>query len=197
MSTRLKDGGPAFPRAATLDPMGGTFSMAQGGMSVRAYYAAHAPEMPDWWEWTNPVPRPATPRADKELSQEHYAQWQGLGDYFERKDVAPEVIAFEERFSAVAVEVKEWTVLDRMGKLTAWRRAYAESMVATDVGAGAAVDDGSREQLLEVLVSALRASREMVRLVSNTAKLPAPTMADISRTGTMIDRALRAAGAAE
>ena len=38
------DGGPAFPTSAENSPMGGA-----RGMSLREYFAAHAPDPPFWW----------------------------------------------------------------------------------------------------------------------------------------------------
>lgn len=37
----MKDGGPAFPRASSMD--GDTEAWSQDGMSLRDYFAAHAP----------------------------------------------------------------------------------------------------------------------------------------------------------
>lgn len=45
------DGGPAFPVAYEHSlTQGGTRSQEWGGMSLRDYFAAHAPEIPQWFE---------------------------------------------------------------------------------------------------------------------------------------------------
>lgn len=134
------DGGPAFPHtfqtlAAPLNAEPGRLypaeqvTMVCHGMSTRDYFAAHAPAMPDWFNWKNPEPFPAAPRADKELSQEHYQQWQGLGDYLEDHEVAPEVLAFRERRDDILAKQATWNQHDSFGKFTAWRWAYADAMV--------------------------------------------------------------------
>lgn len=46
----MKDGGPAFPRP--LSHSQGEVSPDQDGMTLRAYFIAHAPEKP--WSWFKP-----------------------------------------------------------------------------------------------------------------------------------------------
>ncbi len=49
MST-INDGGPAFPAQPIMKIPGGVETIAaQGGMTLRAYFAAHAPEPPANW----------------------------------------------------------------------------------------------------------------------------------------------------
>lgn len=51
-----KDGGPAFPRqgVARGDGVVSEHSSSSSGMSLRDYFAAHAPEMPEEFEKSDP-----------------------------------------------------------------------------------------------------------------------------------------------
>lgn len=57
------DGGPAFPVPVTEGPMSGNIIDGQhfgnAGMTLRDYFIAHAPEMPQpWFQPKMPTPRP-------------------------------------------------------------------------------------------------------------------------------------------
>ncbi|HDR9134415.1 hypothetical protein [Burkholderia vietnamiensis] len=45
----IKDGGPAFP--CHTNPRPGTLNEAPQGMTLRDYFAAHAPDVPDDFDW--------------------------------------------------------------------------------------------------------------------------------------------------
>lgn len=50
----MKDGGPAFPKLAAQLP-NDHIDWGSDGMSLRDYFAAHAPEMPTGWVGTAPT----------------------------------------------------------------------------------------------------------------------------------------------
>jgi hypothetical protein len=52
MSTTYNDGGPAFPVPSVSWQQNGQTCTAFGteGMTLRDYFAAHAPQMPSWFE---------------------------------------------------------------------------------------------------------------------------------------------------
>jgi hypothetical protein len=61
----IKDGGPAFPFAPPCDQYGALptgYPFPDTGMSLRNYFAAHAPEQPEYWSAPKamlvPVPQP-------------------------------------------------------------------------------------------------------------------------------------------
>ena len=46
----MKDGGPAFPMPSGPEPRVDEFTHYNEGISMRDYFAANAPEMPDWFQ---------------------------------------------------------------------------------------------------------------------------------------------------
>lgn len=49
MSAQIKDGGPAFPCEQHETQDGLWNQTFESGMTLRDYFAAHAPAPPDWW----------------------------------------------------------------------------------------------------------------------------------------------------
>lgn len=101
----------------------------------RAYFAAHAPDVPDWFKWENPQAKPVLERADKVLSREAYALWEGrhfdvILDEEYRKKFMPEVRAFTEHQDATQRAIDYWSMKDHLGRIAAWRWAYADAMMA-------------------------------------------------------------------
>ena len=128
-----KDGGPAFPRP--LGSISGEeWSTAQEGMSLRDYFAAHAPPVPDWFMAKEPdyaaLPLPAGFFDDKEKLE----AWRGHGDYLNDKDIKPEWLAEfqdrKERIRAHRVEHDAVVVRFRFARLAKWAFTYATEMVA-------------------------------------------------------------------
>jgi hypothetical protein len=62
---KRNEGGPAFPCPRYVNANGETFSLSEfdgeNGMSLRDYFAAHAPEMPDWFRPATEEQRPNVP----------------------------------------------------------------------------------------------------------------------------------------
>lgn len=84
MTTPTNTGGPAFPEIVTEWP-GSNYhnTHSVGGMTLRDYFAAHAPEMPEWFKIppTRPMPpmefMPDDFDSDFEVKQakQHRQEW--------------------------------------------------------------------------------------------------------------------------
>ena len=46
----INDGGPAFPHMREWIDANTSRQLTDGGMSLRAYFAAHAPKVPGWFQ---------------------------------------------------------------------------------------------------------------------------------------------------
>lgn len=133
MNKGIKSGGEAFPVAASEEQ-----SYVQCGMTIRDYFAAHAPPMPEWWE--KRLREPVEPREGPTgFTGEKLHFWQGWGDYVDDKDIKPEWLAeFKERLQKRQDEKKKFKAelqAARMKHFIAWRWAYADAMIQSQATA--------------------------------------------------------------
>ncbi len=117
------DGGPAFSIAEIPG-----VSMGADGMSLRDYFAAHAPAIPEWFEHKPPA-RDFPKFPDwQELDPTHQQMAKNwLADpVFD----LPEELAW---FQAKVVKVNEaryaWNYSDKASRLFQWRYAFADAML--------------------------------------------------------------------
>jgi hypothetical protein len=125
-------GGPAYPSeiVAGRGPMGEAVKQHHPGMSLRQYYAAHAPAVPDWFKY-NHDERPPSPHLS-ELTFDQAVQfkmWMSLRPPKEPLD--PAVKDFIERKKSSKEELDEWRDRMREAKFFAWRWHYADMMMKT------------------------------------------------------------------
>jgi hypothetical protein len=114
------------------------------GMSLRDYFAAHAP--PDWWRLKEPelpdVPRPWA-RHDTMIDTKQGEMlmsdaWRGYGEWLDAKDVSPELAGIFEKHTADLRErfrkLEEAWLAASMARETSWRWAYADAMLRARSG---------------------------------------------------------------
>jgi hypothetical protein len=101
--TSAKDGGAAFPFSPPCDQYGALppgFPFPELGMTLRDYFAAHAPDMPEYWtapkEMLLPLPQP------KGRGPEYAAEWEARNNALKHNALMHEVT---------------------------WRWAYADAMI--------------------------------------------------------------------
>ncbi len=138
-----RDGGAAFPRTGYYPDMSGcgrdgdsirerldALTTPESGMSLRAWFAAHAPEVPEWFThvpWPN---KPTPPTPAEELAGPP------------PEEGAPENYAWTARVNGIyAGQAKErqayaqanilWKQADRLSCLAQWGWAYADALLAT------------------------------------------------------------------
>ena len=125
----LDDGGPAFPR--TGEGFGNPRYDAPG-MSLRDYFAAHAPEsVPGWFKHEPPAEaalpeRPSWQQVDS-IHQHLVMQWQEDPCF----DLPEELSWFEEKHKAYAAAETGYRHANYWARMTQWRFAYADAMLAT------------------------------------------------------------------
>jgi hypothetical protein len=137
------DGGQAFPTPG--DELVGRTD----GMTLRDYFAAHAPDMPAWYDAANPPTR--YPRAMPEVDRPHdFVEWDegddGAGRVTRLSLVArwrsPEpaggrvawnlpqsLAAYQAQFEAWRAARDRWDRAEAGRRYFAWRYAYADGML--------------------------------------------------------------------
>jgi hypothetical protein len=118
------DGGPAFPpNAGWRDD-----DLSARGMSMRDYFAAHAPEVPDWFEHTPPKRElPENPKTD-ELDETHRKtaeDWRRDPIF----DLPEELEWWGDKVKAYADAKSRWQTENQIARLVQWRYVYADEMV--------------------------------------------------------------------
>lgn len=129
----INDGGPAFPRAAAWSNPGATsVSQSQEGISLRVYFAMHAPaDIPEWFTVPPPTPKPAIPEL-KDLpmiDREHYASLRD-GTLAEAQASLGALGLYRE-FMKADRDLAAWYTNQAKAKYFAWRWFYADQMLAT------------------------------------------------------------------
>ncbi|NDY89719.1 hypothetical protein [Ideonella livida] len=156
MSDAHDNSDPAFPAPEAgvhhfSDPA------AYTGMSLRDYFAAHAPSEPQtWFQPVMPMERPQFPFALKDITKEErreldgYEEWLGLGDLKELR-----VIAYVQARDEYKRKNAVWERLLLKERFTQWPYAWADAMLAARANPKAAdpVRDAAHE-LLEALKEA-------------------------------------------
>jgi hypothetical protein len=141
------DGGPAFPVSNYVNASGETFESNVQGMTLRDYFAANAPAMPDDWPaiaLACDVPRPKA--VDVAASNERLRR--AIADYrrdpcFDLEECGEtdaeraELRAFSTAQDAYHDAVREWQQRNRFARLTSWRWAYADAMLRARKGGAA------------------------------------------------------------
>jgi hypothetical protein len=134
------DGGPAFPgfgQIFTTDSQGRTGPQATwgmegaSGMSLRDYFAAHAPLEPARWFKYTPLPKDGIPPMPNvnDLVERHRqvaADWRRDGCF----DLPEEIAWWGEKVEAHRKAVSEWNVANDAAMFIQWRWAYADAMLA-------------------------------------------------------------------
>jgi hypothetical protein len=147
MSAERNDGGPAFPLttpAAEWDADNGGWRVtgsAISGMTLRDYFAAHAPEVPEWFKFaTPPLPTPLhysvaltmVPgyRDLYDRDRNTLRTWMSDGSY----DIEPPLQAIGDAAHRLIAErnlqMQEAMRANAAGRFFAWRWYYADQMLA-------------------------------------------------------------------
>jgi hypothetical protein len=133
------DGGPAFPQAMVIGPNGqmtsGWDGWGMGGMTLRDYFAAHAPaEIPTWFTHVELAKTfPPMPEVE-ELDETHHkiaGDWRRDGCF----DLPEEIAWWGEKVVAHRTGKASWEDLNRRERYVQWRWAYADMMLAERGGA--------------------------------------------------------------
>lgn len=128
MAITLKDGGPAFPCAT------GDFVLNEG-MSMRQWYAAHAPAVPEWFRLKNDSDWPKVPAVPKEWDAAELAEFTMLkAGTLELGAVSDDVLVFWRRYEPARARLEAWRDKMRQKKFFAWRWYYADQMIASERG---------------------------------------------------------------
>lgn len=130
----IDDGGPAFARPLAF--VGDTsnaeveVSPDQPGMSLRDYFAAHAPtDIPDWFKHREPVKYyPDCPHWSTLPNEDHREiarSWIDDPCY----DLPDELRWFQEKFEAYQDAAIAWREQDALERYIQWRWHYADAML--------------------------------------------------------------------
>jgi hypothetical protein len=149
------------------------------GVTVRDYFAAHAPAVPDWFVYREPNPPTPPPAADLDDFDAKWARDISSDDCPEESlnhhDVKPERAAKIRDYARVYGAY--WTArlahLDRqaINRIVAWRYAYADAMLAARGDAGMISPPGFQDPLVQLRIHDLEeALTEAERLLREVAK---------------------------
>lgn len=127
MSTKPKTGGPAFP---LFEACQHGITRAEYGMSLREWYATHAPQCPEWFKHEPESPCPFVPKPDR-LKTSQRDELGLLGIWLDASQVDPAVAAFARERDIAESEKRRWINQQKEKKFFAWRWYYAEMMIAT------------------------------------------------------------------
>ena len=131
----MNDGGPAFPSGRSYFSPDGHLSSTDWvtGMTLRDYFLAHAPPVPDWWPaakyplWSMWNPPFLNDAAKMEM-------WHGWNDWLDEREIAPDLLA---ELKAAKESQKEHDakrerecVDAEFQRLVDWRIAYVDTMLA-------------------------------------------------------------------
>jgi hypothetical protein len=118
----------AFPQPVAADSDGRLHYTEMPGMSLRAYFAAHAPEVPHWFEHVAPAMGFKQPPTIEDLPEELKDAARDFLDSEEEQAPAGLEDWFEARKAGYAARAK-WQSENHMARLTQWRWAYADAMM--------------------------------------------------------------------
>ena len=134
------DGGSAFPVNLPDDIFHNVVlehaNPAIYGMSLRDWFATHAPEeVPGWFNHDHPPGRPGgRPNwADLDVTRglrERAKQWFNDRSY----DPDPDFKDYAERLYAYENAMDDWIIKDDMARIAQWRYFYADAMLAARKG---------------------------------------------------------------
>lgn len=133
MAIRLKDGGPALPRAAAWSPGGSSASDAQEGLSLRQWYATHAPDVPQWFRLDTEDLPPKVPAVPENWDAAERAEFAMIKEGTLPMEAAcDDVQIFWRRYEPARVRAEAWREEMRQKKFFAWRWHYADMMLETE-----------------------------------------------------------------
>ena len=106
-------------------------------MSAREYFAAHAPEAPDWFRYTEPNAPTAPPDGDLRDVDLRWARDIASGDISDSSFLAKEVgadrrakiLEYAKVYGDYLTQRTAHFTRKSMNKMVAWRYAYADAMV--------------------------------------------------------------------
>jgi hypothetical protein len=130
-----RTGGPVFP--ATLPPRPQDTSqrpVQHHGITLRQWYATHAPAAPDWFKYQSAEAAPVFPETRVVPDHWDMAKRTQLDDlkatgFTFAPD--PEVTDFFQKCAKAKAAVDEWRNRQREAKFFAWRFYYADMMIKT------------------------------------------------------------------
>lgn len=135
MTIRLKDGGPAFPEQIAVTPTGDTYS-GLGGMTLRQWYAAHAPAVPEWFRLRDDGDWPKVPSVPDEWGPVERGEFSMIKDGSMLPAAAcDDVQVFWRRYEPSRARFEAWRNKMKARKFFAWRWYYADQMIASERGA--------------------------------------------------------------
>jgi hypothetical protein len=126
MSAPINDGGPAYPWP---DP---EHNMGAEGMSLRAYFMAHAPAEPQPWFAPRMPARPQPPERPRsqDLTPDASKELDGLNDWLNTEDVQdPNVKSFAEAMDAYRLNSDAWAREQKRERYLQWPGAWADEMI--------------------------------------------------------------------
>lgn len=103
------------------------------GLTKREYFAAHAPEVPEWFIHTEPKnpkePKSWTDMSDNDPFKEAAREWFQYPCY----DIKDEELKwFQEAWEKFWQDVKAWKAQNSMSRLKQWRYYYADAMLTEE-----------------------------------------------------------------
>lgn len=122
------DGGPAFPITPMTCATCGSklHTEPNQGMSLRDWFAGHAPDAPEWFDFDFGEAEPKAP--------ESVGSWAAHGDEItsHRKgtDGYEKVVEYRKKEAFYREAEKAWRRRRELARLSAWRFSYADAMLA-------------------------------------------------------------------
>ncbi len=123
------NGGPAFP--ATSWDREGEFLGANNGMTLRDYFAAHAPAEPQrWFVPLMETERPKFPQAIPNPTEAEAEEFNGYGEWLDLEDLKePRAIEYVKRRDEYERTSKAWDFAFAKALLLQWPYAWADAML--------------------------------------------------------------------
>lgn len=101
-----------------------------GGITVRDWFAAHAPtEIPRWFQYQPSTPRPELPDKYKELDDKQRRELEAGDGWPEEGEASDEVVAFANRMRVAHEAQERWERKRDADRFIAWRWHYADLMI--------------------------------------------------------------------
>ena len=129
--TARDDGGPAFP-APDLGELDFGQRGAYPGMTLRDYFAAHAPAEPQHWFKPSMPPEPVADFVyPAGMTEAERAEWNGYGDYLDSGDLKePRIRDYYAKREAFNKAHSAWDAERRIQRCIQWPYAWADAQLA-------------------------------------------------------------------
>lgn len=131
------DGGSAFPGYTLNESADGEtveITKLQPGMSLRDYFAALAPVVPDWFKDEPPDVRSFVLPPEFLRDKEKFDQWCGWHDYLDDEQIKPEWLAEFRQIAQIREEHRKFEAAKLaefyLTRETSWRYRFARAMLA-------------------------------------------------------------------